>query len=235
MSAGIAGYPTERFPRLFRDAAATPAQRDALVTEAPPESSYDEVEDAEYIRTVIESGTTINGVFGITIHWFQVNDSVRRLQAYLKTKNSAASQVFTSAFPNLEYVWLKRRDKVAQAVSWYKAIETGLYVKECDAKNPSPTASQVLKYDYLRIKRYWSVLRSWDNAWKHYFVSSNLKPLIVYYEELVEDYDAAIKKVLEFLRIDHQGVYIGRPLYEKISDSQSTEWIRKFKMLHPTR
>src|SRR5215213_3674341 len=127
-STRIAGHPREWLPRFTADTAPkTPLDRMRLVTQPPP-AAYDRAADAAHIRKVLAAGTSENGVFGIVIHWLVLPDAVRRLQAFLDIEESAPHRVLSSAFPNLSYVWLRRRDRVAQAVSWYRAIQTGVYV-----------------------------------------------------------------------------------------------------------
>jgi LPS sulfotransferase NodH len=221
----------------------TAAQRDALVTKSPPESSYDPEQDAEYLKRVIEMGTTRNGIFGITIHWFQLNDAVRRIQAYLRSGRRTAHELPTTqeiltaqkilflSFPNVSYVWLRRRDKVAQAISWYKAIQTGRYVKVRDAREGGPARVTEVPFDYATIKTYWSALRSSENGWEHFFAANELKPFVVYYEDLAANFDTTIREVLAFLGLGNANVSIATPRNERAADGQSLEWIRRFEAM----
>ena len=229
-STGIAGYPAERFPRWPAGTKFTPAQADAMVTEAPPESWYDSELDREYIKSILETGTSLNGVFGLTLHWFQVSDAVRRVQDYLQVNATTPQQAFTLTFPNLTYLWLRRRDKIAQAVSWYKAIQTGEYVK---LRGASPGAGErpELVFDYARIRTYWTALRSYDNGWTNFFAAGGLNPLVVYYEDLCSDYEGSIRKALHFMGLSQHDTHIGAPRFEKAADTLSFEWIEKFKAM----
>lgn len=220
----IAGQPRERFPRLTADTApATAVDRMRLVTQAPPEESYDPVADAEYVREVLAQGTSGNGVFGVVIHWFQVQDAVRRLQAYLDTRESAPHRVLSAAFPNLSYIWLKRRDRVAQAVSWYKSVQTGTYVGRHAGEG------EPLRFDYPKIKYLHSAITSFENAWGSFFSSNRLTPLVLYYEDLSARYADTVRAVLDFLQLDAGGVDIAAPRHEKYADAQSLAWIDEFR------
>ena len=227
-AAGVAGYPTERFPRPD---AITAEQRQALTGSSPPEGFYDPELDARYIRKIIEAGTTPNGVFGIKIHWFQVNDAARRLQAYLGSGDCTAAAFFAAAFPNLSYIWLRRRDQVAQAVSLYKATHSGRYVKTRGAAQPERNEAEELSFDYQRIRAYWCALRGWENNWEHYFRQNDLKPLTIFYEDFSGAYAATIRRVLDFLGLDHREVDIGEPRCEKSADAQSAQWIARFNAM----
>jgi LPS sulfotransferase NodH len=232
-STGVAGRPTERFPRLVVDRKLTSAEIDALVTEPPPEDSYDAVQDADYVRKIIELGTTPNGIFGITIHWFVVNDTVRRIREYLElTRVCTSHEVLTLAFPKLSYIWLRRRDKVAQAVSWYKAIQTGRYVNlVAEVAGEQGHARTPLQFDYQRIRAYRSALISFDNAWAHFFRENQIEPQIVYYEDLAANYESTIRKMIAFLGLDVAHLQIRPSQHKKAADQVSFEWIARFKSI----
>lgn len=232
-STRLAGQPTERFPRFARGIELTRAQRDAMVTDAPPEESYDAEQDAEYTKKIIELGTSPNGVFGLTLHWFQVNDAVRRIREYIKSKSDAPNEVFSLAFPNLSYIWLRRRDKVAQAVSWFKAIQTGQYLKVrgTDLGSQSAPAAATVEFDYGKIRSYWSALRSFENGWEHFFEEHRLTPLVIYYEDLAKGYESSIRQSLVFLGLGDGNVSIAPPRHEKAADEQSLLWVERFRSM----
>ena len=81
-------------------------------------------EIAQYLEWLFEDRSTPNGVFGAKI---MLND-FRKLCARLQTRpgraplNSHAR--LRSVFPNLRYVWMRRRDKLRQAISWVRAEHT---------------------------------------------------------------------------------------------------------------
>lgn len=226
---GIAGRPREWLPRFTAETAPqTPLDRMKLVTQAPPEDAYDAEADAAYIREFIASSTSENGVFGVAMHWLVLQDAVRRLQAFVGTEESAPHRVLALAFPNLSYVWLKRRDKVAQAVSWYTAIQTGEYL----GGHGRGATDADLVFDFGKMRYLVSALTSFENAQGSYFSSNALTPLVVYYEDLAAQYVSAVRSVLGFLQLDAEGVDIDPPKRQKYADAQSLEWIEKFKLLH---
>lgn len=224
---GIAGHPRERFPRFTAQTAPmTPMDRMRLVTQPPPEETYDAVEDAAYVREILASGTTGNGVFGVVIHWFQVQDAVRRLQAYLGTTEAAPHRVLSAAFPGLSYIWLKRRDRVAQAVSWYKSVQTGRYVGRHNDEDDA------LRFDYAKIRYLLSAITSFDNAWGSFFSSNGVTPLVLYYEDLSAQYVSTIRSALDGLQLDASGVEVAAPRHGKYADARSQAWIEQFNGLH---
>jgi trehalose 2-sulfotransferase len=230
-STGLAGYPVERFPRFAPGSSFTAAQRDALVFDPPPESSYEPDRDSQYIARILQEGTSANGVFGVSIHWFQVSDAVRRLKAYLKTPEGGPHDVLSRSFPGLCYIWLKRRDKVAQAVSWYKAIQTGRYVKTRDARDSGQRSLPDIAFDYSAIQTYWTALRSSERGWERFFATNGVQPLVLDYESLCVDYDMSVRNVLTFLGLSSDGVSVRSSRHEKAADAQSFEWADRFKAM----
>ena len=230
-SSGIAGLPVERFPRFTPQMTFTVAARDAMVTEPPPESSYDPVLDAAYIKQILEEGTSANGVFGVAIHWFQINDAVRRLRSYSKSEATGPHAVLSGCFPDLSYIWLRRHDKVAQAVSWYKAIRTGRYVKTRGGRAAKPGSAGAMEFDYSTIKTYWTALRSAENGWQRYFAANGLQPHVLEYEVLCNDFEGSVRKALAFLGLSAGQAAIAAPRHQKAADAQSFEWVERFKPL----
>lgn len=229
-SSGIAGAPREWLPRWTPDnAPVTALERMRLVTQPPRETEYDPAADAEFIRQFIANGTTANGVFGTVMHWLVLQDAVRRFQVFLGTAESEPHRVLSLGFPNLSYVWLRRRDKVAQAVSWYKAVQTGVYVGRGKAGAVDPDS---MRFDYGKIRHLLSAANSFENAWSSFFSSNGIKPLVLYYEDLAAHYVSTIRSTLDFLQLDSASVEIAQPKHEKYADAQSLAWIEEFKRQH---
>lgn len=226
---GIAGNPVERFPRPSEHIRTTTAvERRALIAEPPPEESYDAMLDANYIAKILEHGTTDNGVFGVNIHRFQFADAIRRIRSYLRDADSEPHEILSKALPNLSYVWLRRNDKVAQAVSWHKAVQSGRYIKMRGLNDDRAQRHASVEFEFVPIKTYWSAIRNSENAWQHYFQESKIRPYVVHYEDLCANYEKNIRAVIKFLGLDDQTFEIVSPRHEKAGDAQSLEWAKKF-------
>ena len=76
----------------------------------------------DYLTWTIDAATTPNGVFGAKVMWGYFNGFVTGLRwAIPGRQRLAVGQLVPSVFPNLHYVWMTRQDKVAQAVSLWRA------------------------------------------------------------------------------------------------------------------
>lgn len=228
---GVAGHPREWLPRFTpQNAPKTPLDRLRLVTQPPAEAAYDAEADAAHIRKFIASGTGENGVFGVVIHKVVLQDAVRRLQAFAGTADSAPHRVLASAFPGLSYVWVRRRDRVAQAVSWYKAVQTGVFVGRHGKGGAGE--EEHLRFDYGKIRHLLSAVTSSENGWASFFASTGIEPLVLYYEDLSAQYVSTVRSVLDFLQLDSEGVEIAAPRREKYADTLSRQWIEQFNLMH---
>ena len=95
------------------------------------------------------------------------------------------SSVSNSAFGRTFFVHLTRRDKVAQAVSYVKAQQNGLWHVAPDGtelERLSPP--QELAYDASEIRTCLEEMTAHDHAWEHWFDASEIDPLRITYEEL---------------------------------------------------
>jgi trehalose 2-sulfotransferase len=223
---GVAGIPTERFPRP-PDFEVTTQRLEEAVTRWSSELESTPTDDAAYVRKILQQGTTPNGVFGIKIHRVQLDDAIRRIGAYLGRNDLAVPHLLESAFPNLSYIWLRRRDKIAQAISLFKANSSMSFVQ---ISGQRPTTRIKIDYDEMKIAFYLSAIRNWDNGWRYFFDSNDIQPLIIEYEDLASSYVETVRSVLAFLRIPGaDGISIGKPRYEQMSDGISASWIARFK------
>jgi LPS sulfotransferase NodH len=224
---GVAGYPTERFPPSSQQ---SPVGLDQIewITQPAAGVRYDAREDAEYVQQVIELGTSPNGVFGVKIHWFQFEDALRRLRAYTGRQGAAPAQILAAAFPNLAYIWLRRRDTVAQAVSWYRAIHSQQFVRYRDGSGGGAQDMPEPEFDFNKIRAFISTFRCSDNAWQKFFADHSIRPCIVTYEDFVCSYRSTMRSVLKFLAIEDSNVVIGEPRLEKMSGHASEDWARRY-------
>ncbi|GAC1614283.1 MAG: hypothetical protein NVS4B7_06270 [Ktedonobacteraceae bacterium] len=79
---------------------------------------------ADYLMQVLEEGTTPNGVFGAKMMWSYFDDFISNVRQIPNYSDMATSDLVSTLFPDLHYIWITRQDKVRQAVSLWKAIQT---------------------------------------------------------------------------------------------------------------
>jgi LPS sulfotransferase NodH len=208
---GIAGKPGEFFDQ----------EREREWFELLGVSSY-----TDFLDKVLEYGTTPNGVFGAKVHWVEFKCLPTRLKNFPSFSEMAIHEMISELFPNLHYIWLTRRDKVRQAISYYKANLTDNWFwidgqEYFEIETPS--------YDFKTIDIMLKMLVKNDASWQQYFHESGIEPKIVVYEELEQAYDATIRKLLQDLHIPLPAdLVIPKPRLKKQADQLTEEWVQRF-------
>src|SRR5439155_26476443 len=84
-------------------------------------------------REALARGTTSNGVFAAKLMWGYFPDFLARLRTLAGTEGRDGAALVDAALAGVRYVRVKREDKVAQAVSLWRALQTQRWRDEGDA------------------------------------------------------------------------------------------------------
>src|SRR6266545_4855418 len=98
----------------------------------------------------------------------------------------------------LRFVHLRRRDVVAQAVSWAKSLQTHFW-------HPGEAVAlggQDPHYDEELIGRLVATIERSETDWTVWFASHSIVPCAVTYEELAADPPRSAQKVLDYLGLN---------------------------------
>lgn len=209
-STGVAGRPHEWFWRETEDANC----------HAWRISSF-----ADYLARVRDAGTTPNGVFGSKLMWAYLPDLLARLRQLGGAPSDRA--LIARQFPSPRFVWVRRDDIVAQAVSWAKAIQTGLW-HHWDGRD----AATVPAYDAAQLDALVREAAAHDASWSAWFEANEIEPLVVRFESLLADSVGATCGVLDFLGVAAGAAPISE-LTVQASDSVNDEWIARYRAESP--
>lgn len=240
---GIAGHPEEYFEALQhsglprrpeeyfdRDRHANIIERLAFRempderTTPDPSPLWDPATYDRYLEWAIGQGTTGNGVFGAKLMWGYLGDFadlVRGIEGYA---GLTIPQVLARAFPALSYVRITREDKVRQAVSLWKAVQTQAWRKDAgDGPKVEP------EFSFRAVNFLVRQLTAHDASWDAYFLGLGHEPLKVTYEELAAAPDATVRRTLEHVGIDvPETLAISGPRLQVQADAVSEDWVRRF-------
>ena len=100
---------------------------------------------AQYVRAMWDHATTPNGVLGSKLMW---NDfDWIRFQLRPPAGTDAGLAFMRTTFPNAQFVWLRREDKVRQGISWWRAAVTNQWALRPDeqAEQPPPDVEQMVQ------------------------------------------------------------------------------------------
>ena len=167
------------------------------------ERAWDVRSEEAYIELVLAAGTTPNGVFGAKVMWGMLPD--------------------LSPFPDPRFVWLRRRDRVAQAVSFAKAVQTGHW----HSWDPEPHAQPSYRFEELDALR--REIDELERGWERWFERQGLEPLELAYEEVVASPESETLRVLDFLSVELPSEVSIKPLTLPGSDGVDGEWQARYR------
>jgi LPS sulfotransferase NodH len=214
-STGVAGRPREYFDPSFEK-----TWFDRLAASA----------DAEYLTKVLGVGSTANGVFGAKVHWHQLEHLTTKLRR-LDPSGAPDHELLRRTFPGLRYVFLTRRDKVRQAVSYDRAIKTGVWwlIRQDQTLPAQPTVPPP-QFDFEQIDHWVNRLTFFESSWRRYFQNVGLEPLEVVYEDFVEGYESTVRAILRYLDLPFsERVPVASPRLQKQADALSEEWVERYR------
>lgn len=192
----------------------------------PAISSY-----ADFAALAIRNGTTSNGVFGSKVHWYQFEHLAFQLRGSNGNGVHSDADLIANAFPNVRYVWLFRRDKVRQAVSYYRASSTGQWWN-IQSPGDGDSKADSLRFDFRRIDELRNTLLQHESRWRRFFRESRIDPIKISYEDLNRDYQRTTMSVLDAIGVDiPEDLVIARPRLRRQADEMSESWISQYRQL----
>lgn len=164
-----------------------------------------------YLRRVQARRSSPDGWFGLKIHH-------HHFQRWFLDTGWSVDRLLRPA----AWVMLTREDHVAQAVSWYRALQTGRWVAE-QAQQLPPV------YDRRAIAARLRAIEHAEAAWERWFTAQRLAPLRLRYEALTADPDAAVRAVLAHLGLPPPAPLPPSPPMIRQADDLSQAWIARFR------
>jgi trehalose 2-sulfotransferase len=175
----------------------------------------------QYVSTAIGKGRTDNGVFALKIQWMHV-----ALLAHELTMRGEDCDVLERLFPESQFINVVRRDRLAQALSWHRAIVTNVWWKFQAGKDSSNGCEVTL--DTSAVDALVEEIVRQQSAWENYFRKSKRRVLVVEYESLDKDYRGEVARALQFLGLDASAARrIPEPRLMRQADSLNVQWRRQ--------
>jgi LPS sulfotransferase NodH len=182
-----------------------------------------------YIARVLDQNTTLSGVFGVVIMWsyFEaMHHLLREIPAY---SNLTGSKLLAAVFHSPKYIWMRRRNRVEQAISWAMACQTGIWAQTAGAKMQPPSLPQ---FDFKVIDAWCERITEHEAGWANYFRENEIEPLVLFYEDVLTSHGAAAERVLKFLGLPFSpAMNLPAPAIEKQATQISAEWAKSYLKL----
>jgi LPS sulfotransferase NodH len=180
-----------------------------------------------FLRALRERPATANGVWGSKMMWNYFGDAVARLRAWPRLQlapETSGPDVLAAAFPGLRYVWLRRDDKLRQAISWWRASVTGQYAL-AEGEQPVPPPL----FDHGAIDRLLRYAEQCEAGWQDWFAAHAITPFEIVYEDMTHDLDATVREVAAFLGVALPGgLTPARPRLRRQADQHTERLVDLF-------
>jgi LPS sulfotransferase NodH len=186
-----------------------------------------------YVDRLVEATRTPNGVFGFKLHWHQIPALRRRLIQAMPAAEAPddrpVADLLRRRFDSIRFIRLSRRNKLAQAISYYRAVDTQVWRVWTDGRAAGAGPNKNVAYDRAAIQHYLRIVTRMDAEWRQFLAQHRITPLVVVYEDFIRSYGKTIASVLEFLDLPSDGLVLPPPRLQRLADPESAEWERRFR------
>ena len=188
-------------------------------------NSYPCLDPIEYFDCIKKTQCTNNKVFGMELSFFQY----RIVKMALDLVEKEASLRLLN-LKNIKTIYLYRLDLVAQAVSLYRAVETGMF----HSVQQNASEKGAINFDYLEEKIWnWLIhILQQEFGWQQNFQKQGVSPLWLTYEEMWSNPNLTKLRIINYIlgnqnEINNQIIDM-QYNHTKIANSQSNEMVINF-------
>ena len=166
----------------------------------------------DYLTKLLACRTSKNGVFGVKVHFFDFQEVV-----------SGFPQMLERLAP-VTFINIEREDKIAQAVSLARSLQTGTWT--AGSNKPRPTVT----YDRELISRCLGSLETQKLGWARWFEANQINPHVITYEKLAADTAGVVSGIVKLIGAQNDEPHaIQARTIERQGDGTNKEWAVRFK------
>lgn len=173
-----------------------------------------EIDYLNAIETVTRSG---NNVFSMEAIWGHLERSEFDLIGY---------------YHDAAFIYLRRKDILAQAISLFLATETGLFHNPTGQAGVSNAIAERLvapEKAFRAIRRWWGHLQNYECLADIQFAIRGIRPLRLYYEDLLTDPSAVVGRVMAHAGVDPASGSPAHSAYKPVRSEINEELARLFR------
>lgn len=168
------------------------------------------------------------GIFGMKLHWSHLEPLLGRLRRLRGTRGLSDAGLLEAVLPEPRYIALSREDKLAQAVSWWRAKVSRVWLDD-DEQVAEP------EFEFDAIDERLRIAREHDQAWQRWFDANGITPHRITYEQLVVDPAGVARGALAYLGVQARADFAPSPWTRRQADSLNDEWMRRYRELEELR
>jgi LPS sulfotransferase NodH len=218
-STGVAGHPESYFRHPDEGAWAA---RWGITSRAGDAFSY-----ADYVPAAVAAGRTGNGVFAARIMWGTLEELTAKLATVYPHLDGADTALLDQAFGHTRFIYLRRNDVLAQAISWLRAEQTDVWWESDQAARREPARQP--HFDADQIRDLIRLIGQHNRAWLEWFASVSIQPELVTYENLDADPVGVTLRVLDFLGLELPAGRQIRARHRRLADSLNAQWAERYR------
>lgn len=136
----------------------------------------------------------------------------------------------TRTFAESRFVYVRRDDVVAQAVSWLRAEQTGTWYLGGNGEiSGAARTGRKPAYDRQRIAGLIRTIGEHNAGWDAWFASAGVQPHRVTYEQLDADPAATVHGILGFLGLRLPDGHEVTARHRRQADDLNREWASRYR------
>jgi trehalose 2-sulfotransferase len=227
---GRAGQPLEHFevlrhsslprqPREYFQDLRSPRLLRLLAPTQPGTPSSERPE--QWWDRILSEGSSDNGVWAGKLMWGHVDDFLTRARELPGLADVDLRTALRTLLDDPQFVFVTRGDKVEQAVSLWRAVQTQSW------RSGETSTDDSSVYDFEGIDHLLDQLRAGERAWGDWFGGANVHPIDVTYEQLDASPGDTVSGVLDALGLPGPGVDV--PRLSRQRDELSSLWIERYR------
>lgn len=192
-----------------------------------------------YVEQLQKRRSSSNGVFGAKLLYGQLVHLEGMAWQDPGLASLSRGDLLRHLFPELHILWATRDDKLRQAISWFKARQTGVWGQGRGAEEPKlgrawrlgdePLQPGELAFDYAGIAALLQQAEAEDAAIGAWVADAGFTPYRVVYETYAPRYSEATAEILDWMEIAHQPLTLPDPRTVRLADDRTDEWVARFE------
>ena len=183
------------------------------------------------LKKAHKTGTAETGMFGLRLQGGSLNYFLDQLKLLHPEQNSDVERLNTT-FGETAFIFLSRKNKLEQAISCVKAMQTGLWhTAENGTEFERLAPPQPPYFDAKAIRQHIAEFEEDDQRWEHWFTKESIQPLRLSYEDLAKDSVATLNTVLKALGLQTSSTIGTKAPLRKMDNELNEEWATLYRTI----